>query len=186
MTRHPATPITSLIRGRRSQRDAMLPAGLVPLELKRGLERLMLPGPGMMEDLVDGGRLLLGRHRYELASDTQVLLEDGQTVDSGAEGSYRLREGVANSLLGGDGDRRIFEDVPGGKALHADDADSLVLGDGHDLGLEGVEVGVQDAHRHLERIPGKPLRQHAAEDGWTLVPGEANEADLALLFRPHH
>src|SRR5215216_2898257 len=103
----------SLIRSRRFHWNAMLPACLVPLELERGFERLMLPGPGMMEDFIDGGRLLLGRHRHELAGDAQVLVENGHTVDSGAEGSDRLREGVADSLLGGDGDRRVVEDVPG-------------------------------------------------------------------------
>src|SRR3712207_3164886 len=111
----------------------MLPAGLVALELERGLERLMLPGPGMMEDLVYGGCLLLGRHRYELAPDAQVLLQDGHAVDPGAERSDRLREGVADRLLGGDVDARVVEEMPGGEALHADDADPLLLGDGHDL-----------------------------------------------------
>src|SRR5688572_26347652 len=133
----------------------MLPAGLVPLEIERGLERLMLPGPGVMEDLVDGRPLPLVRPRHELASDAQVLLEDGHTVDSGAEGSDRLREGVADSLLGGDIERRVVEEMPGGKTLHADDADSLLLGDGQDLRLERVEIGIQDADRHLKRVPGE-------------------------------
>src|SRR5687767_3558269 len=70
ITHSPSPP--SLIRGRRSQRDAMLPARLVALELERGLERLTLTVPGMMENLIDGGRLFLGRHRHELAGDTQV------------------------------------------------------------------------------------------------------------------
>ena len=33
---------------------------------------------------------------------------------------------------------------------------------------------------------GKPCGKHAAEDGRALVPGEADEADLALLFRLQH
>src|SRR5829696_2456149 len=102
----------------------MLPACLVPLELERGFERLMLPRPGMMEGLIDGGRLLLSRHRDELASDAQVLLQDGHAVDPGAERSDRLREGVADGLFGGDADSRVVEDMPRGEALHTDDADS--------------------------------------------------------------
>src|SRR5687768_10165135 len=84
----------SLIGCRRLQRDAMLPARLIPFVIERGLERLVLPGPGMVEDLLDGGRLLLGRHRHELLSDAQVLLQDGHAVDSGAEGCDRLRQGI--------------------------------------------------------------------------------------------
>src|SRR3954447_16892134 len=160
----------------------MFPPRLIPFEIERSLERFVLTGPAMVEDLVDGGHLLLGSHRYELASDAQVLLQDGHAVDPRTERSDRLREGVADSLLGGDADGRVIEDMPGGEALHADDADSLLLGDRDDLLLEGIEIGVQDANRHLQRVPGKPRCKHAAKDGRALVAGEADEADLALLF----
>jgi len=61
--------------------------------------------------------------------------------------------------------------------------DSALAIDGQDAGLKATEVWVQWIERHLDSIESIATVEHLQMNRRVLVPVEADEADLALLFR---
>lgn len=97
-----------------------------------GLEELVLAlGCGFFGSGEEGLDLSL-RHGLEGAGGFKGLVQDLLVIDAGDEDGDGLGEAVVEGFHGLDG--FAVEDEVIAEGLHGEDADSLLDGDGHDLG----------------------------------------------------
>src|SRR6185437_9781325 len=139
-------------------------------------------------DLVSQLVQLLLAKRFEVASDTQVLLEYVHRVDAANEAGDVLAEGITAGFLGSThfrGDETALVTVSAAKSLHADNADAEFIRLRHHEALKTAIVVVADVDGHLHGVPLMAL-EHRQMNVWVFVAGEADEANLAGLLSLEH
>jgi hypothetical protein len=121
-----------------------------------------------------------GRHRFEVLRDLEALVQDFKFVHAGDGcGDAGNTHRVAQGFFGGD--HAFLQGVGcAAEGLHAEDSHVAARGFGHDLLLEAVEVGVEGAERHLNRVKLEAGLDHLEVDGRVFVTGEAEVANLAF------
>src|SRR5437773_2990378 len=125
------------------------------------------------------------RHRPEGPRRMESLFQD---VDRVAAGDHDARGQVHRIVQALDRAHRLAgRDLTVPEGLHPEDSDSLLHEDLQDLLLEALEVGVHHVQRHLDRVEPEPVLrgrlEHPQMDRRTLVPREADVADLPRILR---
>ena len=129
--------------------------------------------------LVQEDRDLLLGHLLEGLEDQDIVFELRGGFGAGDERVDVLAPGEAEALL--DAGDLAVGDGAHGVGLHGENAKALLAGLGQDIVDEAEVVGIDQVDGHLNGLPLAGGEQSQV-DGRIVVPGEANVADLALLF----
>ena len=124
---------------------------------------------------------LIGGEWLEIAQDRQVLIEDFHGIDAADGRGNGQTHGVRKGFGGGECAVRYgLARTP--HALHSEDRDAALIGDGQDAVFKAAKARIQWIERNLDNIEGIAASEHLQIDRRVLVSVESDEADLSLLL----
>ena len=126
---------------------------------------------------------LIGGEWPKIAQDRQILVEDSHGIDAADGSGDGQAHGVGERF--GRCECALRDDLARpAHALHSQDRDAALIGDGQDVVFKAAEARVQWIESHLDNIESIAAVEHLQIDRGVLVSVESHEADLPLLLCP--